>query len=105
MHKFTAFLILVCLFTGVAAAQQSDAKSKDKKTTKSEPAKMPEQKVTEPEKKPEAAPEADKEATEKDKDKEEHFDVTEVPPVVTHHQITVERQAAEVHGDHRTASP
>jgi carboxypeptidase C (cathepsin A) len=88
MHKFTAFLILVCLFTGVVAAQQSDTKSKEKKTTKSEPAKMPEEKTTEPENKPEAAPEAGKEAT--DKDKEEHFDVTEVPPVVTHHQITVD---------------
>lgn len=27
--------------------------------------------------------------SDKDKDKEEHFDMTEVPPVVTHHQITV----------------
>src|SRR4029077_8055813 len=25
-----------------------------------------------------------------DKDKEEHYDMTEVPPVVTHHQITVD---------------
>src|SRR5689334_3804362 len=29
----------------------------------------------------------------KDKDKEEHFDMTEMPPVVTHHQITVEGKA------------
>src|ERR1041385_2154193 len=30
---------------------------------------------------------------EKDKDKEEHFDMTEMPPVVTHHQITVDGKA------------
>src|SRR5208337_1763426 len=29
------------------------------------------------------------EATDKDKDKEEHYDVAEVPPVMTHHQITL----------------
>ncbi len=51
---------------------------------------MPEQKPAEPEAKPEATPamEPGKEAT--DKDKDEHFDVSEVPPVVTHHQITVD---------------
>ncbi len=36
---------------------------------------------------PQTKPEPGKEG---DKDKEEHFDVTEVPPVVTHHQITVD---------------
>ena len=37
-----------------------------------------------------------------DKDKEE-FDVSEVPPVVTHHQITLDGKAAEVHRHHRPA--
>jgi len=36
-----------------------------------------------------AKPEPGKEA-DKDKDKEEHYDMTEVPPVVTRHQITVD---------------
>ncbi len=37
--------------------------------------------------KPAETPKADSEAT--DKDKDEHYDVAEVPPVVTHHQITL----------------
>ena len=28
-------------------------------------------------------------AADADKDKEEHYDVTEVPPVITHHQLTL----------------
>ncbi len=96
MQKFLAFWLSLGLFTGVVAAQQSNstAQAKDKKTTRNAPAaKMAEQKPAEPEAKPETAPamEAGKEAPgDKDKDKEEHFDVSEVAPVVTHHQITVD---------------
>jgi len=86
MRKLAAFLVVfLCLM--LAAAQQASSQSKK---TKAEPAaKMVEQKPGEPEAKPEAmsVPEPGKEAS--DKDKEEHFDVTEVAPVVTHHQIAV----------------
>ncbi|HKS74222.1 MAG TPA: hypothetical protein VJQ82_13555 [Terriglobales bacterium] len=90
MQKLLALLLLLGLATGAAVAQQSTNQppSKEKKTTKNE-AKTSEQKPGEPEAKPETSPaEPAKEAT--DKDKEEHFDVAEVAPIVTHHQITVD---------------
>jgi carboxypeptidase C (cathepsin A) len=91
MRKLAA-IFLVLMLTGLVVAQQaaSSSQSKDKKTKAETTAKMPEQKAAEPEVKPDAAPamEAGKEAT--DKDKEEHFDVTEVAPIVTHHQTTVD---------------
>ena len=38
--------------------------------------------------KPAEPPKAESsEAADKDKDKEEHYDVAEVPPIVTHHQV------------------
>jgi carboxypeptidase C (cathepsin A) len=58
-----------------ASEQQSSSKSSEKKTEASQPA---EEKAPEPAKTAEPG------------DKEEHFDVSEVPPVVTHHQITVD---------------
>jgi carboxypeptidase C (cathepsin A) len=91
MRKCAAFLALLCGLTVMVVAQQttSSTQPKDKKSKPEPAAKMPEQKA-EPEAKPEppATMEAGKEAT--DKDKEEHFDVTEVAPIVTHHQTTVD---------------
>ncbi|HET7442946.1 MAG TPA: peptidase S10 [Terriglobales bacterium] len=71
-------------------ASTTKTTTKEKKPTA--PPKVPEGKpqetptsVNPPE---EAKPEAGKEAA--DKSKEDHYDVSEAPPVVTHHQITVE---------------
>ena len=55
------------------------------KKAQSQPAKSPETPTATEEPKPEPS----KESGDKAKDKEEHFDMTEVAPVVTHHQITV----------------
>src|SRR5215472_777164 len=90
MGKYAALLMTLLGLVCLAAAQQSNTSSqpKDKKAKTEAPAKAPEQKPAEPEAKQEPAAEAGKEAT--DKDKEEHFDVTEMPPSVTHHQITVD---------------
>ena len=55
------------------------------KKAQSPPAKSPETPAATEEPKPEAA----RESGDKDKDKEEHFDMTEAAPIVTHHQITV----------------
>ena len=55
------------------------------KKAQSPPAKSPETPAATEEQKPEAA----KESGDRAKDKEEHFDMTEVAPIVTHHQITV----------------
>src|SRR5258708_11314576 len=46
-------------------------------------------KVTEPGKPAEPSKAESSEATDKDKDKEEHYDVAEVPPVITHHQFAL----------------
>lgn len=63
--------------------QQSAAKTPENKSPESA-AKSPEASAA-PEQKP-----AKEGAGEKDKDGEERFDMTELPPVVTHHQITVD---------------
>ena len=80
-------VVLLLLINSVAQTDTS------KKPTN---AKKPEaQSVKSPENAPEATapaeqkPPASEVASGKDKDKEEHFDVSEVPPVVTHHQISV----------------
>jgi carboxypeptidase C (cathepsin A) len=67
------------------ASKTTPKKQKIKKESTPTSAATPE-KSTEPGKpsEPESA-----EATDKDKDKEEHFDVAEIPPVVTHHQIAM----------------
>ena len=92
MGKYAALFVVLLGLVSFAIAQQASSSSqpKDKKAKTEVPAKAPEQKAAEPEAKQEPAPAAEsaKEAT--DKDKEEHFDVTEMPPIVTHHQITVD---------------
>jgi carboxypeptidase C (cathepsin A) len=92
-----ATLLLLGMISGAAPAQQSNQEKKDKKPVESQPAK-PAQPANKP---PEAAaspdvnkPDAGKEEKDKDKDdKEEHYDVKEVPPVVTHHPMTLNGKA------------
>jgi carboxypeptidase C (cathepsin A) len=77
-------IISICLLTSISFAQQNDQpKPSQKKPAAAE--KNPETKPEITEQKGPAEPSADK-----DKGKEEHFDMTETAPVVTHHQITVE---------------
>jgi carboxypeptidase C (cathepsin A) len=89
------FALSWALCTAVIAQQPDSSsdqpKAKEKKTTEQAAKaqeKKPAEKATEPgpasEEKPAAAP---KPGTEKDK---EEFDVSEVPPVVTHHQVTLD---------------
>jgi carboxypeptidase C (cathepsin A) len=88
------FALLCALVAGALAqpANSSTDEAKGKKTKNTEPAAKNEEKKP-AEKAPEANPaEEQKPAAPKpgtDKDKEE-FDVSEVPPVVTHHQITLD---------------
>src|SRR5580700_7160410 len=91
--RILAIFLFAAMTIPFAAAQQSQsqdtttdttkqAAKKDKKQTT--PAAAPDK--TAENGKPTEAPKADAgEAT----DKEEHYDVTEVPPVITHHQISV----------------
>lgn len=82
------------LGTSVSAQQATTAKTQaQKKQPEAQPstepaphtAAKPEEPVT-PEQKPAAPPSTG----DKERDKEEHFDMTEVPPIVTHHRITVD---------------
>ncbi len=96
MRVLIVTVALLCALVVGAAAQQANPSSdqpKEKKTKNSEPAvRTQEKKPSQPaEKSAEPiSPVEEPKATPKpgtDKDKEE-FDVSEVPPVVTHHQIT-----------------
>ena len=91
-----ALLLILALLAAVRAQQPDSTKipNSTKKQTKtkpeepSAPPKLPEGKPQETPAKvaEETKPETTKEAAEK----EEHYDVTEMPPVATHHQITVD---------------
>ncbi len=100
MRRLISLLALISLFSFLAAAQQNNQSSsqpdqakkaeqtqkkpKKEESQKSEP-KKPEEATA---KKTEPAP-SQLEPKPGDDKKEEHFDMTEVPPVVTHHQATV----------------
>ena len=95
MKKLLCAVLTALLVAGSAFGQQTES---PKNPTKNKPPATPQsqEKPAETTPKPEATPEqkpAIRETSgdkDKDKDKEEHFDVAEVPPVVTHHQITVD---------------
>jgi len=94
MKALRVLILAVLAISPVAAlAQQSNETESDtakqsaahtNKAKKEQPAANPEKSAESA--KP-AEPSKSEEAT--DKDKEEHFDVSEVPPVVTHHQMTL----------------
>lgn len=94
MRIVIAILVLMCALVSAGLAQQTDS-SKDQSNQK-----KPEAQAGKTEKKSaeNAAKPAEPAASEEHKpdvgkdgnDKEEHYDVTEVAPVVTHHQITLE---------------
>ncbi len=95
MRVLIVTFALLCALVAGAVGQQANSstdEAKGKKTKNTEPAAKNQEKKP-AEKAPEANPaEEQKAAAPKpgtDKDKEE-FDVSEVPPVVTHHQITLE---------------
>src|SRR6266542_4238265 len=101
MRLLLAVVIAAILALSAAAQQQTETKE----PPKSEPAQKkpekqpPQQKPEEPAAKttePTPPPHEQKTGEDKDKDKdkkEEHYDVTEVAPVVTHHQITLAAKA------------
>ena len=72
-----------------AAEKQKPAAPKEKKEKKEQAAPPAAPEKSSESAKPAEAPKPDGEAT----DKEEHYDVSEVAPVVTHHQITVNGKA------------
>jgi carboxypeptidase C (cathepsin A) len=89
MRFLIANFVLMCALLSPALAQQTDSSAKKpatpatKNEKKPDSAAKPPETPTPEEHKPDAAKDAST-------DKEEHYDVSEVPPVVTHHQITVD---------------
>jgi carboxypeptidase C (cathepsin A) len=85
-----ALLGVAISFCAASLAQQSES---PKPAAKKPAATTSAEKAAEPTSKPEPAepkPVVRETPADKEKDKEEHYDMTEVPPVVTHHQITVD---------------
>jgi carboxypeptidase C (cathepsin A) len=87
-------LLLVVVLCTLCPAQQSQSQPTKSGTPRKQTTPAPAEKPAETTPKPETAPEqktAIREApADKDRDKEERYDMAEVPPVVTHHQITVD---------------
>ena len=91
VFQLIAIVVIGVLICGSAFAQQPDTAKPA--AAKKQAASTSSEKPAESSIKPEAALEqkpAPQTSGDKEKDKEEHYDMTEVPPVVTHHQITVD---------------
>ena len=76
-------------------AQQNQGKTEEqtKATAQAKKSAEPAAKPAEPAPSQEEQKSAKESSGDKEKDKEEHYDVSEVPPVVTHHQVTVSGKA------------
>lgn len=91
MRKFAFLVLLVFALSSVALAQSATPKTPEPPRTGDKkkpdvPASAPASQAKTPEP---PAPEAKLEGG-KDAGTEEHYDVTELPPVVTHHQVTID---------------
>jgi len=101
MRRLISLLALISLFAFLAAAQQNQQSSSQPDQAKKQPeqtqkkSKKEESQKNEPKKPEEATAKKTEPAPSQpepkpgDDKKEEHFDMTEVPPIVTHHQATV----------------
>ena len=92
MRSFLWLFAATCvLVTGSSAQQTSSSKtpSQNKQPTLQTPSESATSTATKPGPPAEPKPPAPQAVSDKEKDKEEHFDMTEVPPIVTHHQISV----------------
>jgi carboxypeptidase C (cathepsin A) len=99
MQRHFRTLVTVFLATAFAACvstiffgQQADAPKAGsaKKPGASPLTEKPAESAAKPEAQPEQKPAPHEGSGDKEKDKEEHYDMTEAAPAVTHHQITVE---------------
>ncbi len=99
MRLFVLSVLLTLALCVEAVSQQpssptSPPETPKAKKNKNEPVPHPPEPAAQPQTAPQPPapalkPESGKEAS-PDKDKEEHYDMTEVPAVVTHHQITLD---------------
>src|SRR5579864_6929867 len=84
-------LFPLLILTGLAQQSETPKTPNPKKqVTQPAPSEKAPEAAIKPETTPEQKPAIQEASADKQKDKEEHFDMTEAPPVVTHHQITVD---------------
>ena len=82
------FLISICP-TSLAQQANPPKPAASKKPT-APPAEKPEESAVKTENPAEPKPAIREASDDKERGKEEHYDMTEIPPVVTHHQITLD---------------
>jgi carboxypeptidase C (cathepsin A) len=87
----SSLLFLPC-FSQQGLGQQAETPkaSATKKQTATTVSEKPVEAAMKPDAPTEAKPAPREAAPDKEKDKEEHYDMTEMPPAVTHHQVTVD---------------
>src|SRR5579863_9079211 len=95
MKKLSRWFVVVLIsgaVCGASFAQQGDTSkaAAPKKSAPAQSSEKPAESAVKPEAAPEQKPAARESSGDKEKDKEEHYDMTEAAPVVTHHQITVD---------------
>jgi carboxypeptidase C (cathepsin A) len=92
---FLAFASACVLVAFCFAQQTTSSKSQTQKKQSAAPASTEpaENTATKPDTSSEQRAPASQPFFDKEKDKEEHYDMTEAPPVATHHQITVDGKA------------
>ena len=101
MKRFSRMFVVVSIFcftlefiTSVAstafAQKEEPAKAAAKKQAAAQPSEKPAESAIKPEPPAEQRPSVREAPADKEKEKEEHYDMTEAAPVVTHHQTTVE---------------
>jgi carboxypeptidase C (cathepsin A) len=90
--RFVWAFVVACVLLAVAPAQQAEQPKPQstKKPSAQTTEKPTEATVVKPDASSEQKASAHEASSDKDKDKEERFDMGEVPPVATHHQITVD---------------
>src|SRR5437868_15292967 len=87
MRSYVMFALVCALLAGASAQQKNPPKERVQKTPQTTPAEQPTKPAEPATKPPEPARPAATPA--QPAEGEEHFDMTEVPPVVTHHQVTL----------------
>jgi carboxypeptidase C (cathepsin A) len=92
MRSFLLAAVLMCLCAGaLAQASQTSDKTKKNKPEATQPQTPAEQAAPSAPAQPAPQAESKPESARGEKDeKAEHFDMTEVPPIVTHHQMTLD---------------
>src|SRR5579863_1150205 len=97
LSPISVLFILLISFCSISYSQQQNSPkaAQAKKQTPTQAAEKPPEAAPKPETVAEPKPSIQQVTGDKDKekDKEEHYDMTEMPPAVTHHQITVDGKA------------